>query len=252
MASLRFNYSGAGRVKSSTYRYNEVLPIPPGEGEILYRKTNSRVNKPIYKSEDLGGSKAEKEQAEAVICPQEENRSQESICPQEESRPLKAIYPQEENRPQEKVVLQRVEEQEKSTPPVEHYDSGSASSKDVSGSVPSEEIKKELPAVTLSESEKLIAGLENYENGLIKISQQLDQGKLFLDQVLFYLDSFSKILDVIKETEQRKLVAPRSSVIVEKENKDTVDQILELLQTPVFQNILRQMIIGLFKKTEEA
>lgn len=76
MASLRFNYSGAGRVKSSTYRYNEVLPIPPGEGEILYRKTNSRVNKPIYKSEDLGGSKAEKEQAEAVICPQEENRSQ--------------------------------------------------------------------------------------------------------------------------------------------------------------------------------
>lgn len=104
------------------------------------------------------------------------------------------------------------------------------------------------PEINLSDSEKFIARLESYESGAAKIRQQIDMSRVLFDEVLFHMDSFLKILEVLRDIEERKQKTPEASVSMEKTGKDAVDEILDLLQTPAFQNILRQFLMGLLSK----
>lgn len=104
------------------------------------------------------------------------------------------------------------------------------------------------PELTLSDSDRFIARLENYENGVVKIRQQVDVTKVLFDEILIHMDSFLKIMDVIRENEERKQREPQVSAATQKTSKDTIDEVLDLLQTPTFQSILRQVLMGILVK----
>lgn len=104
------------------------------------------------------------------------------------------------------------------------------------------------PEPTLTDSEKFITRLETYETTAVKIRQQVDVTKGLFDDVLFHMDSFLKIMDVIRENQERKLNEPLVSVATQKTSKDTIDEVLDLLQTPALQNILRQVLMGVLVK----
>ena len=104
------------------------------------------------------------------------------------------------------------------------------------------------PESTLTDSEKFITRLETYETTVVKIRQQVDVSKGLFDDVLFHMDSFLKIMDVIRENQERKLNEPMVSVATQKTSRDTIDEVLDLLQTPALQNILRQVLMGVLVK----
>ena len=112
-----------------------------------------------------------------------------------------------------------------------------------------ESLVKETPVTpAMNLSEVFITKLDSYETGIIKIREQADKGKVLLDDLLFYLDSFIKISEVLKEHETRKERDPNAATASFKTNKDTIDEVLELLQTPAFQGILRQVLVSVFIK----
>lgn len=215
MASLRFKYGGEkrkeqGGSRSRPFRYSEVMPIPPDDIEISYRKTRAIYNEPIQQTIVIPENNiVQEEQPEVVICAEEARK--------------------EEQLPEQMDI---------------------SGGKDISEekAAPTDEIVEEPEGAAISASEKFIASLDSYENGIVKINEQLDKGKIIFDEVIFYLDSLLKILEIIKENEVRKKQEPQVSFKIEKTNKDTIDQILELLQTPTFQSILRQILIGLLVK----
>lgn len=119
-----------------------------------------------------------------------------------------------------------------------------------------EKDKKKEPKVTVesnktqaSVNEKLLALLDTSDAGLSNIKIQVNSMRYLFDEIMFKLDSFLEVLDIIQQNEERKVNRPVASVAIQKESKDTIDEVLELLQTPVFQNILRQFLVGFLTKS---
>lgn len=96
-------------------------------------------------------------------------------------------------------------------------------------------------------SEKLVGKLEAFETGLMSAMSQLNQGKLFFDEVIYKIESFQQILNILKANEERKTSGKEVQVTMEKTSRDSIDDFLELLQTPAFQNVLRQLLLGIIK-----
>lgn len=94
-------------------------------------------------------------------------------------------------------------------------------------------------------SELLIDSLSTTEGNLSNVKKNVDIFKPVIDDFMFKLESIIKIVDIVKENERRKLGTPQAQVASLKTSKDSIDEILELLQGPVFQKVLRQLIVGL-------
>jgi|GEM_PF-6208239 len=97
---------------------------------------------------------------------------------------------------------------------------------------------------TVNVSEKFVSTMEVAETGLNNLRVQVDVAKNLFDDFIYKLESAVQILEIIKSNEERRINGPQVQVASWKTTKDTVDEVLELLQTPVFQNILRQFMIG--------
>ena len=72
--------------------------------------------------------------------------------------------------------------------------------------------------------------------------------KPVIDDLMYKLESFIQILDIIKANERRRLSGTQAETASFKISKDSVDEILELLEGPVFQNVLRQFLVGVLVK----
>lgn len=102
--------------------------------------------------------------------------------------------------------------------------------------------------VVFNVSERLISNLNTAETGLNSFRVQVDAAKELLDDIIFKLDSFMQILEIIRSNEDRRLSGPRVQAAYQKTAKDAVDELLELLQTPAMQSVLRQLLLGLMAK----
>jgi hypothetical protein len=110
-------------------------------------------------------------------------------------------------------------------------------------------INSKIPTKTVSE--KLIGKLESVENGITGIRGHVDTAKVLFDDVIFKLESFMQILDIVRANEEKRLQGPQVQVSSTKTTKDTVDEILEMLQTPAIQGFLRQILVSLLVKRDE-
>ncbi|MCR4441415.1 MAG: hypothetical protein QHH10_04635 [Peptococcaceae bacterium] len=100
----------------------------------------------------------------------------------------------------------------------------------------------------VSASEKLIAFLETAETGLVGLKAQASLFRHAFNEIMFKLDSFAQLLDIIRSNEERKTAPPEAALSLKKETKDTLDEILEILQTPAFQGIMRQLALNFIVK----
>jgi len=217
VASLRFNYDGEKRPERGRPIANENLARRSG---FPYPGPFAMPPRPISQPIEVktappppGIDSAAASQPTAIVLPLED--------PQE---------PQEETKSLDQVPSEQIP----------------------STTAPADPLPQEPDPIfsepVLSDSERFIASLENYENGAVKIRQYVDSSKYILDGILFQMDSFLKILDVFRENEERKSSQPQLTAAYEKTSKDTIDEVLELLQTPAMQNILRQVLMTILVK----
>ncbi len=110
------------------------------------------------------------------------------------------------------------------------------------------ESKEEMTPLQLSE--KFVARLDQVETTLSNLRGHADMIKLLFNEINFKLDSFMQILEIIRANEERRINRAQIQVASHKTAKDIVDEFLELLQTPVMQNALRQLLINVLVKNE--
>ena len=110
----------------------------------------------------------------------------------------------------------------------------------------SHEPEQEIPPFHVSE--KFVAKLDQVETALSSLRGHADMLKLLFDEINYKLESFMQILEVIRANEERRVNRAQIQAASQKTNKDTVDEFLELLQTPVMQNALRQFLINMLVK----
>lgn len=97
-------------------------------------------------------------------------------------------------------------------------------------------------------SEKIIAILDKSESGLNNVKTQVGTVKSLFEEIMYKLDSYISILDIIYNNEDRRINSPQASISGHKESKDTIDEILDLLQNPALQSVLRQFMVGIIGK----
>jgi len=97
-------------------------------------------------------------------------------------------------------------------------------------------------------SEKLISFLETAETGLTGLKAQLNMFRGAFNEILFKLDSFAQLLDIIRSNEERKFAPPEAALSSQTESKDTLDELLEILQTPAFQVLMRRLALSFMIK----
>ncbi len=112
-----------------------------------------------------------------------------------------------------------------------------------------DEIKEQKNCAVVSEV--LITKLETAESGLNSIRGQVDLAKAFFDDLLYKMESAIQIIEIIKMNEERKHINSAAQVTDQKTEKDTVDDLLELLQTPALQGVLRQLLVSILIGKEE-
>lgn len=99
-----------------------------------------------------------------------------------------------------------------------------------------------------STSEVLIQTLGKYEANLNQVRGQVDLVKEFFDTLIYKLDSAAQIMEIIQANEERSINKPQVQLTANKTSRDMIDEVLELLQTPAIQNIVRQFLMGFLVK----
>ncbi|HOB81368.1 MAG TPA: hypothetical protein PLJ33_06805 [Peptococcaceae bacterium] len=92
----------------------------------------------------------------------------------------------------------------------------------------------------------LIQHLANTEEHLVRIKERIDFAKVILDELLFKMDSISKIMEIVRANEVKSASLAEAQAVSYKTSKDSIDEFLELLQGPVFQKLLRQFFVQIF------
>ena len=100
-------------------------------------------------------------------------------------------------------------------------------------------------------SEILISKLSTAETNLSEIKKMVETGKPFLDDFLYKLESFMQIIEIVNANEKRRFNKPQAQVASLKTTKDSYDEFLELLQGPVFQNVLRQFLVSVMVRNDD-
>lgn len=210
MASLRFTYDGERRQERRT-------PVYPFQPRFMYPAAVQRqtVVLPIEPSpEEL----TEAEQSPAADSPEKEAPKQEI------PKKITSEEVTSHKETSQKETLQKV-----------------ALDKTISENRSSEK-------QTVSVSERFISRLESVETGLDKTKGHVDALKVFSDEVVYKLESGLQIMAILRANEERRLSEPQVQLTSTKTSRDTIDDLLALLQTPAVQSVLRQIMVGLLVK----
>lgn len=100
-------------------------------------------------------------------------------------------------------------------------------------------------------SEKLLENLTVAEANFSKLKERMDVAKTVFDKIIYKLDSMMQIVEIIRENEVKSMSESQIQTDSLKTTKDSVDELLELLQGPIFQNILRQFLLKVFIKDSD-
>lgn len=222
VASLKFSFNGKRHPERISRR--PFFPFPPRYLEqpmfsspVLYRRVDADVESvSAVESESM-----EKQDEMEMISPTiEDDAAKSDITKQEE---VDTAYDENEE----------IEEENKAN-----------DSKEEAKNVHEEEIP-------INVSEKLVGKLNVVEENMVKIRGQVDSARYLFDDALYKIESLIQIMDIVKNNEERRIKNSEGQAqisIYNKDSKDTIDDVLELLQTPAVQNILRQVLLNVFAK----
>ena len=97
----------------------------------------------------------------------------------------------------------------------------------------------------------MLKNLTTTEERLHEVKGQVEFAKTFFDDLIYKLESFLQIVEIVQANEKRRLREPQAQLASLKTSQDSVDEVLELLQGPVFQNILRQFLINVLVRESD-
>lgn len=92
----------------------------------------------------------------------------------------------------------------------------------------------------------LLENLANTEGQIVRLKEQVDYAKIIIDEFLFKLDSIVQIMDIVRVNEVKSASLAEAQAVSYKSSKDSVDELLELFQGPIFQKLLRQFLIQIY------
>lgn len=239
MASLQFRYDGYGRPERGRnmgffppryYFHNYYNQIPE----------EASAEKSIQKLDEENLSK---ETAAVQEKPFEEAISKEEEKVRTEVTPKDVTTIKDEVTQKEKTLRNEGTVKEENTTE-KHNSTGKKESK--TGNPENFPGTEEMNSFNVSE--KLITNLTATETNLTWVKGQVDSTKSLLDDIMYKLESFMQIMEIIRANEERRISGPQAQTVSIKTSKDSVDELLELLQGPVFQNVLRQFFISTFVK----
>lgn len=240
MASLRFFFDGERRPE----KVRPPMPYFPGR----YMVPRRYPNYPNYHNYPNENYRKEENRDVAEKLPENENKqgiNNDLNEQKKQTEPKAHEVSQQDNFQIEQGIKDTPNDDKKAK-----YDNSKTPEQEIphEGTASEEAKGSKEEDISVNVSEKLIGQLSNMENKLVNAKGQVDNAKNMFDEVIFKLDSFMQIMDIIKANEERRINKPQASVQGVKTNKDTVDEFLELLQAPVFQNVLRQFLIGVLVK----
>ena len=248
MASLQFRYDGYGRPE----RMRNMGFFPP---RYYYHNYNSQVPQ---------------EAAEEKTLPKPEKAENSTLIIDQSEKPLATVTSKEEKNGQaergtveetlfseevssEKAASEEINYQEKKASEGETVKAEKSAREE---SIPGE--KESMPGErdnsaaaeesTFSVSEELVANLTATESNLFWVKGKVDSAKGMLDDLVYKLESFTQIMEIVRANEERRVNGSQVQTASLKTSKDSVDELLELFQGPVFLNLLRQFLVSTFAK----
>ena len=95
-------------------------------------------------------------------------------------------------------------------------------------------------------SDILIENLAQTEGQIVRVKEQIDFARIVLDEFLFKMENILQILEIVRANDTKSASLTTAKAASYKSSKDSIDELLELFQGPVFQKLLRQIFIQVF------
>ncbi len=239
MASMQFSYDGLRRPDPRKmcffpprYKQNQYLRQQANnEAQMIERSVMEEQTDSLPQAESLQQTESVR-QAESVREPeflqQVRFSQQEMSSAHEEAR----FVQQEQGAAQQEQGAAQQEAQ--SLPPPQQE-------------VPSfKQSQTQQPHSSVEISAILLEKLAKTEGQIVRIKEQADYAKIIIDEFLFKLDSIAQIMDIVRANEVKSASIAEAQAVSYKSSKDSVDELLELFQGPVFQKLLRQFLIQIY------
>ncbi|MDD4047488.1 MAG: hypothetical protein PHI90_01435 [Clostridia bacterium] len=215
MTNLQFNYDGYRRPE----RERNMGYFPP---RYYFQGYN------YYSSQDRASSKS----TEQNSC-EDKNQIQEQQQQQQEQQ-------QEQEIENDQILKEEIKEEIK-----EKLEANTDKENMKKQSSEHTEDEKEDKKNSFNVNEKLLEKLTETENSLNRFKEKADIGKRLFDDAIYKFDSIIQIIEIVRANEERKSNGVKTQEDSTKSSKDSIDEMLELLQGPVFQKVLRQLFVGM-------
>lgn len=234
MASMQFRYDGLRRPEPKNmcffaprYRRNYA---PPHPADAPREEEGQEIAAPKEQQTDPAGEAEQAKQVEPQPSQAEQQVQQaEEITPQA----LQGAQEAEQVKQTEQLLPQEAFTQTKAQYAKEKkdYQQGQQAN------------QKQAPMMV---SDILIENLAQTEGQIVRVKEQIDFARIVLDEFLFKMESILQILEIVRANDTKSASLTTAKAASYKSSKDSIDELLELFQGPVFQKFLRQIFIQVF------
>lgn len=90
---------------------------------------------------------------------------------------------------------------------------------------------------------KMMAGIDSLNSEIVSLREKCLKVRHLMDEGTHKLNSSLNVLNKLKSQEQNIINSADNPVAVKQMSEEQIDGLLEMLKTPAFQNLLKQMML---------
>lgn len=90
---------------------------------------------------------------------------------------------------------------------------------------------------------RILESMNVMSDEVIRIKEKCEYFRKLLDEGTYKIDSVLNIVETLKNREQNIIQAGGDQAVLQQMNEEQINSFLEMLKTPAFQNIARQLLI---------
>lgn len=250
MASMQFRYDGLRRAEPKHMcffapRYRRDYGPPPA-GEAPREEGKEITAQQEQQAEPQQASQVEQYLPQAEQQVQQAEQREEQAMQAKQAEQAGEEKQEEETRPAQQAGEIKQQAQQVAEKKQQAQQAGEIKQQAQQAGQQAEQAKQKVGPSTLMISEILIDNLAQTEGQIERVKEQVDYARIVLDEFLFKIDSILQILGIVRANETKSASLTAATAVSYKSSKDSLDELLELFQGPVFQKILRQILIQVF------
>ena len=104
-------------------------------------------------------------------------------------------------------------------------------------------MRKGQQGVSSEQGTVVLENLESMSNEIGHFKSTCSYFRTLLDEGSYKLDSALKVIDNIKIKEQEIMVSGGEPAVLQQLNEEQIDNLLEMLKSPAFQKLIRQLLL---------